>query len=355
MDEDEFHQKMAKKKLPKLPSSISFSPAGLLHMTFHFGVSSVLQELMKDEEDPDSILLTGVSAGCLCATAIKMKVDLDVLMKKVQDVSLVKVADYKNVSLVDELEKFLPNSIKEACGGTEGNVFEDYDMDMFQQRCTGLRIGICHRRTKLYRRDEENKAFCYVGEFRDADDLVAACILSSYVPISTGPLRGKNSSKHGAIARANTRVKEMEALGLVKIFGKDEPVVGRKSMTRKVKLVPSRKFRESYIDGAFGHCLPVTADDTLLVCPFYVSHEQNNLIAPTCECKHNGRKRLWLKILPKELRFVDSSISMCDCNVDSVKLGLSRRATDEDVAYQFNTGRGLVLKHFGMEEEDLKK
>lgn len=260
---------------------------------------------------------------------------------------------YRNVSLVDELEKEIPKRIKEALGGTAEKDYEDYDNELFLKQARGLRIGLCHRRTKLYAKDTD-KAMCYADQFRNVDDLVAAIILSSYIPGTTGPWKGKRSKHHAAVARASEVVKEMEDLGFIKIITTKDPINVRQSMARGAVLskLPNTRRRESYIDGAIGDFLPVADKDTLLVSPFYFSHEENALIAPSCNCAEKGRRRKWLKVLPKKVTYKKTQVSICDCAVDNLKLGLSRSASDEDVDRIFQEGRNLTLKYFSAAEKE---
>ena len=117
------------------------------------------------------------------------------------------------------MEKEMPLIIMEALGGTPENEYKDYDKVEFQERVKGLKVGVSQRRRII----RGSKAFCYIDQFRDVNDLVAACILSSYIPRFTGPRRGNLSKRHGAVSRANTRVQEMEALGFLKSFATDQP------------------------------------------------------------------------------------------------------------------------------------
>lgn len=246
----------------------------------------------------------------------------------------------------------MPSLVKESLGGTEKNNYEDYDRGLFQERVKHLYVGMSHRRTALFKNDKNNKAFCYVNQFRDADDLIAACIMSSYIPGATGPVKGKLSKKHGAVARANARVKEMESLGFVKRFADDQPINQRQSMLKKGPILTRRashKVRESYVDGGLTQSLPVRDGNTVLICPVYIRHQTNPIIAPRCTCSQTGRRRLWLKALPKEFTFYKATFSVCDCNVDGLKLALARTCTDEDVQKLFNQGRDLAKEYFGVD------
>eukprot|EP00545_Synedropsis_sp_CCMP1620_P012261 CAMPEP_0119008416 /NCGR_PEP_ID=MMETSP1176-20130426/3678_1 /TAXON_ID=265551 /ORGANISM="Synedropsis recta cf, Strain CCMP1620" /LENGTH=361 /DNA_ID=CAMNT_0006960741 /DNA_START=283 /DNA_END=1368 /DNA_ORIENTATION=- len=340
------------KKTNMLPESISFSPAGLLYFAYHLGVASVIEPMIQELEDPQSIELIGCSAGALCASILKLQIPYQELLTMIVDVGRRKVANYKGVSLVDEIELHMPRLVKEALGGTEEKNFEDYDKELFQKRVKNLVVGFSHRRTALYKNDKNNKAFCYVDQFRDADDLIAACILSSYVPGATGPVKGKRSKKHGAVARANTIVKEMESLGFIKSYADDKPIHKRQSMVAKASIFgrrPSHKHRESYMDGIFTQPLPAKDHNTVIVCPAYVRHHTNPMLAPRCTCSQTKKRRFWLKALPKELKFYNTTLSVCDCNLDGIKLAVSRSCSDEDVDMLFAQGRDIAKEYFGLE------
>jgi hypothetical protein len=280
----------------------------------------------------------GVSAGALAAVALKLRIPHEKLLNLIGEIGKRKETDFRGVSLVDEMEKEMPLVIMEALGGTPENQYQDYNQVAFQERVKGLKVGVSQRRRII----RGSKAFCYIDQFRDVEDLVAACILSSYIPRFTGPRRGNLSKKHGAVSRANTRVEEMEALGFLKSFVSDQPVKTKRKA--RFQLRPSR---ESYIDGGLTHCFPVKDKSTMLVSPGYGRHLENPMIAPRCSCSSDGRRRYWLRVLPKELRYFKARLSLCDCNWKLFDAALALNARGDDVARVFTQGRNDANAHFG--------
>lgn len=77
----------------QLPSSICFSPAGLLLCTYHLGVASVIQSLIPNDETAAKIQITGVSAGAVTAIAVKLRIPLDSILNLLMDIGEKKEAD----------------------------------------------------------------------------------------------------------------------------------------------------------------------------------------------------------------------------------------------------------------------
>jgi hypothetical protein len=73
-----------------LPKSISFSPAGLVYFAYHVGVASVLESMLQEMDNPQSIELIGCSAGAFCAAALKLRIP-----SRIVEIGRVKIADYK--------------------------------------------------------------------------------------------------------------------------------------------------------------------------------------------------------------------------------------------------------------------
>ena len=252
---------------------------------------------------------------------------------------------------MDELEKFLPQELKKHFGGAKDADYEDYDKDMFQKSVQGLRIGMSRCRTVwgavfgLACNNTDRKAFCYVDNFRDVDDLVASLLTSCFLPGKTGPFRGKKDHKFGAIRRAHERLKEMENLGFVQTYGSNEPVIQQELMMKRRIMLPWHRGHERYyVDGSYTHCFPREDNDTVIVTPVYMVHNVNPTISPECAC---SGKRVF-GIVPKRFQAFDAKISLCKCNAEVVKNMNSRVIHDEDIDKIFNMGRKDTLDYFGI-------
>lgn len=257
---------------------------------------------------------------------------------------------FNRISLVDEVESCLPRVIKENLGGTADHGYENYDNERFHKLSSDLRIGISHRRSTKHiisGKKFNGEAFCYIDQFRNIDDLVAACVISCYIPGGTGPKLGKLDPNHLAVARCSILVKEMECLGFIKTIKSNEPVNARKSMMQlrgAARRVPSINRPESYRDGGLAQCLPTIDKNTLLVCPMAVEHADNPVISPACTC--DGKRRRLLAVLPRKLKFTKSTLKVCQCTLDTVNLVKSRVIRDEDIERIYAQGRNNAIKEF---------
>jgi len=110
--------------------------------------------------------------------------------------------------------------LQKSLGGNP-NVHGDYDNDLLLNRIQGgslLRIGFTNKQKFEFTNLEERvKAYVYADQYRDLNDIVSACILSSYIPIVTGPLMGaEDPFQNLAVQRAWRKVKEMHKQGFIK-------------------------------------------------------------------------------------------------------------------------------------------
>jgi hypothetical protein len=117
-----------------------------------------------------------------------------------------------------------------------------------------LRIGLTDSGTfPLFRRNPN--AYLYVDQFESVDEIVSACILSSYIPGLTGPLLEMSLRSNGAARRASHHLRNMLKRGAVKSSG-HHPV--------------QQLHRENshFWDGGLANTFPVIDADTCLVTPF---------------------------------------------------------------------------------------
>ena len=128
------------------------------------------------------------------------------------------------------------------------------------------------------------RAVVYVDEYRSIDDVVAACVLSSYVPGVTGPTWGSWDERHTAILRAARRIQEMVQAGCVKKGATGEPL--------RLSEV-SADLRELYWDGGLVNAFPIFDQDTIIVTPIAADF-RNLSINPSIEyCDKGLSVRKW--------------------------------------------------------------
>jgi len=271
----------------RLPS-ISFSGAGFLGV-YHAGVYAcllkhgyLLKPLERVEEDSKPPILTGVSAGALISASISAGVSPDDAMNVVLTVAQ-RTKDKGGIldvlspgfSLIDQLEDLFVLEMQKALGGS-ANSPGDYDNELLLNRIRNgelLHIGLCDRRKvdfSMVKRDLNS--YVYADQYRNIKDITSACILSSYIPVGTGPLLGESDTKNLAVKRAWKGVKEMEELGFLKhgITGfpvGDKPTNGDNAskLSQEGDDISDDKLR--YMDGGLVNMFPVIDDSTVIVAP----------------------------------------------------------------------------------------
>ena len=214
-------------------------------------------------------ILAGVSAGAIISAAISAGVKTDDAMNVLLEINA-RTQEKSNVilssftpgfSLVDQVEDLLMDALRIALGGSkktgvgvgvgasssggDDDDDDDYDNELLMNRIDHgrlLHIGLTDRRTIMSSvlqgasnnlgslsssstssttRDFLVKGnmnmYVHVSKYRNLKDVVAAAILSSYIPIGTGPLRvNEPNSKNTAVKHAFERLQEMEELGFLK-------------------------------------------------------------------------------------------------------------------------------------------
>lgn len=294
----------------RLLDSISFSGAGFLGC-YHMGAASALLGqgyLLRPGDCPAPIekdvassavvpstssatsypalkappILTGVSAGSIVSAALSAGVrpddGMDTLLqiaKRTRDKGGSLDVLRPGFSLVDQVEDLLLLNMKRALGGT-GDAASDYDKELWMKRIAGgrlLRIGLTDYRlfTPAGVARDIPEAYRYVDQYRDVDDAVAACILSSYIPGATGTLRGAQCPMNASVRNSWARVFEMKRLGYVK-DGKTGQAVTSTETDEPGDLY--------YWDGGLADVFPTIDDDTLIVSPIN-GHYTNPSISPS--------------------------------------------------------------------------
>lgn len=293
---------MATSALP----SIGFSGAGFLGC-YHVGVAACLKRqgwLCLDDTanktttiqpttiKPLATLLTGVSAGSMIAAATAAGVapepdGMDVVLtaarrtRELSKKSPLPTFDAltPGYSLIDAVEGSFREAIVGALGGTlpsqsqqqqceidcSSDSLYDIDPELFQRRFPkgSLRIGLTDKRALLSSFPPPSPlsslptAYRYVDTYRNAEDVVAACMLSSYIPAVTGPLLQDNVND--TVQRASRQLHEMTKLGMVK-DGKGESKIDTSSHDEE-------DYSTQYWDGGIADVFPTFDDDTIIVSP----------------------------------------------------------------------------------------
>jgi hypothetical protein len=161
-------------------------------------------------------------------------------------------------SLIDAVEK-----------GFLEKLMSEVDEDELLERLKGgtLRLGVTD--TRVFPPFGFNpKAYRYVDSFRSMKDILAVCVLSSYVPGATGPLISRAVS-NPAVLNAQETLRELSMLGMVKDYY-GEPIAA----------IEEKKPYPVFLDGGLVNVWPVVDDDTLIVTPLTAHFEKNLYICP---------------------------------------------------------------------------
>jgi hypothetical protein len=310
------------KVLSRSISSIGFSGAGFL-ASYHLGAAQCLIDhgfYDKNRRGKDQIPLIGVSGGALTIAAISAGVNCSDGMAVCLDVS--RQARQSNLdilrpgfSMLDVMENHLTRLLHDAIDGDEESYLQQIEYGQL------LRIGLTDRRSffastppAVVGQMAGRNAWLYVDRYRSVGDIIAACVLSSYIPGITGPALGSMALKNTSVARASEKLKEMVASGCVKkgwngeIFVQDD---ANNQNTTTTTTIPSNdtntglspeqtsiswreaaaekwmqyynksvEGREWFWDGGLVNAFPFIDDDTLIVSPIAAKFTYNDSITP---------------------------------------------------------------------------
>ncbi len=188
---------------------------------------------------------------------------------------------------MDQVEDVLPRYLKQALGGGGNGIDEDdYDNDLFLRRIDGgrlLRIGLTDHRAVFPPIGYNPNAYVYVDGYRNIDDVVAACILSCFVPGLTGPATGAWSAQNGAVRRAYERMQQMAALGYIK-----QGTTGQPIMQPRGPRVKAWQNREAFWDGGLVNVFPTVDDNTVIVSPIAGNYGPHRAISPNPHNSNNS-------------------------------------------------------------------
>lgn len=329
-------------------SSIGFSGAGFL-ACYHLGVVSCLTDQglillprhKKENNRRCDIALTGVSAGSLVAAAVVAGIDAATGMQAVLNVSHATRragrfdALQPGFSLIDEVEVEFANLLREAVRP---------DPESFLQRVNqGLRIGLTDRRVFPPVGYNPN-AFLYVDTYRSIEDVIAACILSSYVPGVTGPALGSLALRNHAVVRASAVMLEMMGEGCVKHGATGVPVMLDQSENRTLSSMETKIAREICWDGGLVNAFPTVDKDTVIVSPIAADF-QCDAINPAIEYDYKVRSYALNPVV--SLHLTTANLATLRCMVISSDDAVleAKFAQGYDNASQFLKQRDLLTVH----------
>lgn len=313
-------------------SSIGFSGAGFL-IAYHLGVAACFHDQQLLILPPSSlsrfrhradgrtstitdtnqhqcfVKLTGVSAGSIVAASLLANVDPGTDgMNAVLQISHMTRERARSLdalqpgfSLIDVVESVLKPLLY--------NATKDDPEEFLQTINTHglLRVGLTDRRIFPPIGYNPN-AFLYVDRFRSLDDIVSACILSSYIPGVTGPALGNMALKNHAVSRAAQQLDDMIRDGCVKKGTTGEIIQQSSSQLQQqiphqsqnnstsassnnadgTRISPQftngpRTVREICWDGGLVNAFPTFDHETIIVSPIAADFQNNPSINPAIE------------------------------------------------------------------------
>lgn len=134
-----------------------------------------------------------------------------------------------------------------------------------------LRIGLTDSRTFPRFRRNNASAYLYVDKYEKLEEIISACILSSYIPGLTGPLSHKSPSRNGAVRRANKTMLRMLDRGFIKdALGLPIRKIDDRWMTGSATPRMLEGFQSDVLfwDGGLANVFPTIDRDTCIVTPF---------------------------------------------------------------------------------------
>ena len=214
--------------------------------------------------DATPTILTGVSGGALVASALVCGISPERSVEAILEVAGKTRQQLLNIyhpgySLIDVVEQNLLTLLNTTM-----------DADHFQERLKGgrLRIGLTDGRV-FPPLGHNPEAYRYIDSFQSVEEIVAACVLSSYVPGATGPLLS-SSVTNPAVRRSQDTLTNLAKRGVVKDF------YGHSIEDSANRTPPV------FMDGGLVNVWPVIDDETLIVTPLTAHFPTHDYICPTC-------------------------------------------------------------------------
>lgn len=233
-------------------------------------------------------------------------------------------------SLIDQLEDLMELEMQSALGGSK-DFPGDYDNDLLMNRIQGgklLHIGLTDREKFDFTNARADlKAYVYADQYRDLKDISSAALLSSYIPVGTGPANWEKDSKNLAVRRAWDTVKEMRVLGFLKdgiTKSALRPKLGEDRLDVDDLIQGSKSFEEDdklgYLDGGFANMFPEIDESTLIVSPINGIYKKPFIapMPPTTTDILHGESSMEQFKLPMSLHFEISHRVKIGANVKNL-------------------------------------
>lgn len=156
-----------------------------------------------------------------------------------------------------------------------------------------LHIGLTDRRA--FPRFRQNPdAYVYVNAYQSIEEIVSACILSSYVPGLTGPISDITFGTNGAVRRANKVLLRMMEKGSIK----NSRGIPLQSSLQRIKNEPktfqapiydSHQLQNNIVfwDGGLANLFPRINGDTCIITPFTGSFTNPTISPSPTTVSHN--------------------------------------------------------------------
>lgn len=252
--------------------SFGFSGAGFL-TSYHLGAAKCLVEHGWININGANLpMLTGVSGGALAIAAVASGVDPEVGMSTTLAVAArtqqegILDAFQPGFSLLDQVEGPFLKDVMDAVNG---------DTELLLRRIQGgklLRIGLTNPQTQPYMKNP--KAYCFVDQYRDAEDILAACMLSSFIAGVTGPYSGSSPT----MTKASQKLREMAQLGYIKKQQYEGGEIIAISLSAPAK---GDNHFPPFLDGGLSNGFPVIDRQTVVVTPLRGRFDPNRWICPS--------------------------------------------------------------------------
>lgn len=201
-------------------------------------------------------------------------------------------------SLLDQLEDLVVKEMQLALGGS--STPGDYDWELMKSRMDGgrlLRVGMMNARN-LPSFDlsmigkSQMESYVYVDQYRDLEDVVSSCILSSYIPFGTGPLRANQEESNTVVKKAHVKVMEMEQLGFIKHGITGNPIKSKakdkdSNADNETKSIGTHDSGICYMDGGLVNNWPSINSDTIIVSPIIGSYSNPHISPSATNCSED--------------------------------------------------------------------
>lgn len=152
----------------------------------------------------------------------------------------------------------------------------DFDQEFVLRRVENGRLRIGLADSDVFPHFRHNpKAYLAVDQYESLDEIVSACVLSSYLPGLTGPFLKISHLSNGAAGRASRHLMKMTERGAVK-RSDGSPVQPFETAGQEIR----------FWDGGLVNGFPVLGADTCLITPF-TGNFSNPSISP-CHVSPNG-------------------------------------------------------------------